>query len=385
MKGLKAVLGIALSVSGLGTAVALGTVSVAPTNDIAQVEAANATFNQGTKIYLDVSACNWFADNAKVALWNHQANAWNEFTSDAASGYYVTTLTGTTNSSYNVFRGSALNWNNKYNQSDDGNYSEGKNLIIASNYSNGKMMYTWGSYDSTSKSTASLYFRVPNSGHNLKVYTYEVIDVEGVSMNFELQGAFPGTEVTSKTTKTIYNPANLQTNNTGIYKVDFEYRSLANVVVVVSANDGGYQTKDLKLSPTSSQFKLEVGAYYYSDNDTNLWDNFHYDADMGYDAAVAYDIDTTDVCAISKSAADSLRSRMNGNKGYLTGATWDGYTYSQAYSWIDSKCTTPSLAKSMLPINGNSNIAIIAVFCLSALAASGAGLFFFIRKRRYNQ
>ena len=177
--------------------------------------------------------------------------------------------------------------------------------------------------------------------------------------------------------------ANLSTSNTGIVKVEFEYYSLNNVGVIVNANNAQYQTKDLKVSPSNNQVALVVGAYYYSDFDTNLWDNFHYDADMGYDAAVAYKIDKTDVCNISASDANTLRSEMETNKGYLTAATWDSYTYNQAYSWINSKCSTPkALSNIILGVSENNGQVIAVVIATSAILAS-TGLFFIFKKRKH--
>ena len=65
MKGLKAVLGIALSVSGLGTAVALGAASVAPTNEVAKVEA--TSISSKAKLYRFTNNENWA--NVYVHAW----------------------------------------------------------------------------------------------------------------------------------------------------------------------------------------------------------------------------------------------------------------------------------------------------------------------------
>jgi len=382
MNPLKVGLAIALSTVGVGSGVAFGVANLAPANEVQQAQAANPTFNKDTKIYLDVSACDWFVDGAKVGLWNHQGNTFNEFTQFGNTNYYVATLSNNT-SSFNVFRGSALNWDNKWNQSDDGSFAEGKNLMIAGAYSNNKLTFTWGTYDAgANKSKSSIYFRTPDSSHNIKVYTYETLNVDGVSFEVKLSGQWPGTEQ-QKTTKTVYNPANLSTSNTGIVKVEFEYYSLNNVGVIVNANNGQYQTRDLKVNPTSSQVALVVGAYYYSDNDINLWDNFHYDADMGYDAAVAYKIDKTDVCNINASDANALRSEMEANKGYLTNATWDSYNYSQAYSWINSKCSSPKALSNLILGISDDNKSIIAVSIIASTILASSGLFFIFKKRKH--
>ena len=131
-----------LTVLGLSLTMGIGAViSIAANQKLEPVKAVDAS----TDIYLDVSACNWFADDAKVALWNHQGSCWEEFTEDNESGYYKTTLSASC-TSFNTFRGSALNWDNKWNQSDDSSFEADKNLMVAGAYSSGKMTFTWDTY-----------------------------------------------------------------------------------------------------------------------------------------------------------------------------------------------------------------------------------------------
>lgn len=122
----------------LGCGVAVGAHSVGSAKEVGAVDAA-------TEIYLDVSGCNWFSDSAKVAIWNHQGSAFEEFTEDVESGLYKATLS-TACTSFNLFRGSALNWDYKWNQSDDASFEEGKNKIIADDYVDNKMKFHWGVY-----------------------------------------------------------------------------------------------------------------------------------------------------------------------------------------------------------------------------------------------
>ena len=121
---------------GLGAVAALGA-----NRRVQKAEAVDAA----TEIYLDVSAENWFAAGAKVALWNHQASVFEEFVDDPTSGLYKATLSAAC-TSFNLFRGESLDWNDKWNQSDNGSFVEGKDLIKAAGYSDGKMTYTWDKY-----------------------------------------------------------------------------------------------------------------------------------------------------------------------------------------------------------------------------------------------
>ena len=131
-----------LTVLGLSLTMGVGVfASIAADKKLEPVKAVDAS----TDIYLDTSACNWFDASAKVAMWNHQSSGWEEFVEDNESGLYKTTLSAAC-TSFNLFRGSALNWGNKYNQSDDATFEEGKNLIKAADYSGGKMMFTWDVY-----------------------------------------------------------------------------------------------------------------------------------------------------------------------------------------------------------------------------------------------
>lgn len=99
----------------------------------------------GTSIYLDVSGGDWFSDDAKVAIWNHQGNCFEEFTADVDSGLYKVDLSKAC-TSFNLFRGSALNWDNKFNQSDDASFDGAKNLIKSTGYNDGKMTFYWDTY-----------------------------------------------------------------------------------------------------------------------------------------------------------------------------------------------------------------------------------------------
>lgn len=133
-KGLISITALAM-VLGVGVAVGAHQAKVAEVDAVAK----------DTVIYLDVSGGDWFADSAKVAFWNHQGSCFDEFTSDSESGLYKATLS-TECTSFNLFRGSALNWDDKWNQGDNDTFVEGKNLIKSLGYDGSKLVYSWDVY-----------------------------------------------------------------------------------------------------------------------------------------------------------------------------------------------------------------------------------------------
>ena len=128
----------------LGVALTMGLGVAAGFSLSKEVRPAKAV-DSGTEIYLDVSGGNWFSDNAKVAIWNHQGSCFEEFTLDSDSGYYKVSLSSDC-TSFNLFRGSELDWNKKWNQSNDSTFEAGKNLIKSTGYSGGTMTFTWNEF-----------------------------------------------------------------------------------------------------------------------------------------------------------------------------------------------------------------------------------------------
>lgn len=123
MKGLKAVLGIALSVSGLGTAVALGTVSVAPTNEVAQVEASGG----GSLIVKLGNIGKWSQSGAKICayLTDDSANYWTSLqTLDSSKALYKLDYNISFEPTKLIFvrmnpAATSGNWDQKWNQTGD--------------------------------------------------------------------------------------------------------------------------------------------------------------------------------------------------------------------------------------------------------------------------
>lgn len=159
-------------------AMVLGIGAVVSTH-LSKPSAAKAV-DSGTVIYLDTSGGDWFSDNAKVALWNHQGGVFEEFTLDSEIGLYKTTLS-TNCTSFNVVRGTALDWGNIWNQSDDSVFETGKNLIVSHGYSGNTLVFTWDTYTpKVSPSTETNSFYVYDKGGylgdtfaNINVYGFD--------------------------------------------------------------------------------------------------------------------------------------------------------------------------------------------------------------------
>lgn len=201
----------------------------------------------GTDIYLDVSGGNWFSDNAKVAIWNHQGSVFEEFVEDAESGLYKVSLSAAC-TSFNLFRGEALNWNNKWNQSDDASFEEGKNKIISSGYSDGKMTFTWGTYTPKQKPSA-------------EKSSYYVYDKSGVL------GAFAGVNVYGFDPNEVYEEMVWPGEHTSVSQVTLGNTSMYQVQVSVSyssfiMNGNSKQTVDVDATG-------KVGKVLFIENNTD--------------------------------------------------------------------------------------------------------------------
>lgn len=368
-----------------------------------------------SKIYLTKAGgiSDDFYNYGVIALWNHADSTFNQFTYDSTSGYYCCTIS-TACTSFNIFRGESLDWDKKWDQSENKSFSEYKNLIVVNSWAKSSIDFSWSAYDGGGLATPNIgtfYMRTPGapSGktYSYEVYTYEPYAFNGITLMCEAMGSFgSATEITTKTSETYYNPAGITSrqNSYGILKVSFNYNTLANLGVIVYVNvtnsdlsTDRFQTKDIVGTPASGKVELKLGAYYYSYDegavygDENIYDNFGFDptnyAKMGHDAAIAYDIEDADICGLSKDDADDLRTEMEGNQGYVVDATWDfthNYTYDEVYKWVDSQCNTPKLSAKVAWAQSKTQteslpLIVALVGVIGLLSISG---FIFIQKRK---
>ena len=347
----------------------------------------------GAKIYLDLGTSNWGADGAKILFWNTNANGgagkFYEFTKDDPSDPYYYVQLDAACSKFDLVRNNAVSWTDKWNQSADSYFYEYCNLIKATGYEADTMTFTWDAYDNgyeeTALSSDVVYGWAQRSFYTYYVYTWETFTVDGITLRSEPNGAWPGTAA-SVTSKTVYNPAEKtsETSTYGVVKFQYSYRVSANLHVKLyfDAGDWNKQSKTMTLSPTGDEIQLSPKAYYYNTNDYELWD-LTANANMGHDAAIAYDLDKADICNLSEDNADDLRDEMDSNKGFVTGATWAGYSYEAAYNLVDSQCTTPkSSAKTtgFVTETANHTVPLVAIL-LVTIVSLGAGVYL-AKKRR---
>ena len=349
----------------------------------------------GSKIYLDLGTTSWGDAGAKILFWNTNANGGSgefyEFEKDNPSDPYCYITLDADCTKFDLVRGPSVSWDGKYNQSADSYFSEYCNLIRATGYDlENKMTFTWGAYEKgysdASVNSDAFYGWAQRDYYTYYVYVWETFEVDGITLRNEPNGSWPGTaaEVTSKT---VYNPGNKssQTGTYGIVKFNYNYRNLSNTHVKIYFDAGGWnkESKTIVASPEDGEVQLTPGAYYLNANDYDLWE-LSIDANMGYDASLAFKLDKADICSLSEIDADDLRDEMDGNKGFITGATWDGYNYNAAYNLVDSQCTSPkNSAKAIAGVvsnnSGNEYPAIAVVLAGFVLLSGGL---FLLRKRK---
>lgn len=184
----------------LSTALAAG-VGVFVASDKENFKSTEAA-SVGTVIYLDPQASGWFSNNAKIAFWDHASSKFDEFTFDSTTGYYKAILSGAM-TFFNMFRGSALNWDNKWNQGNDdtiGNY----NLILATGYSGSTMTYTKSNLwtvtrreciNGTAGTTLGTSYVKNNASYSMPGVSYK----SGYKFEGWYTSTSGGTKITSKT------------------------------------------------------------------------------------------------------------------------------------------------------------------------------------------
>ena len=156
----------------------------------------------GTIIYLDAQSSGWFGANAKVAFWDHASSQFDEFTLDSTIGYYKTTVSGDM-TSFNMFRGSALNWNSKWNQGGDDTISD-YNLILATGFNGDTMTYMKSNLwtvtrkeciNGTAGTTLGTSYVKHNASYSMPGVSYK----SGYKFDGWYTSTTGGTKITSKT------------------------------------------------------------------------------------------------------------------------------------------------------------------------------------------
>lgn len=388
MKGLKAVLGIALSVSGLGTAVALGTVSVAPTNDIAQVEAAGTT-----RLYLDMSGyTNWYSSSAtfKVHTWNSAKNDQFFTATKVGNAYWyadVDLATYAGNGGGYRFTRYSADGNTEWNKGAWRSYSDG----VATYYR--PSGWTDGSWSTDDQKTWTLYGSASGSwtgGSDDISYNLEMrFNDEGLSF-YNTNVSLPaGAEfkVKNATDNAHYGYNAIETGTGSVISTgDVSGSGSSNITVV---NSGSYE---VYMKPFAGKFWMQEN----SEATATAW-------------ATSFISATDSICSSGGTSANHLSALSGiwsdqknsfdaltlGARNVLIAGTanatvedaHDRYVHIMTrYSgeldafngWMDNASPSRNI------ISFNSDNAVIVIVVASLMAIFATGLFFFIRKRRYN-
>ena len=238
--------------TALALAVGLGVAAGA--HQAAFVEA-NAV-DDNTVIYLDCSACNWFSDDAKVGLWNHGGDVFDEFTFDSTTNLYKTTVTPSC-TSFNLFRGSALNWENIWNQSDDASFEAGKDLIVADDYVDNKMMFHWSKYEEPADCMFAIVIDFGTLTEYADFHNPEVHCYDAAYDTFSKYAPLHQLAGTVYTVNMTYN------HNVGVNTIEFLFKTTDNADVF---------SETLAINPNNDSAWVFNFNGEWSDKDINKWD-----------------------------------------------------------------------------------------------------------------
>ncbi len=377
MKGLKAVLGIALSVSGLGTAVALGTVSVAPTNEIAQVEAATYAYD----VYVDIQGAHSDYDAGNVYCHN-----WDGGTGTTWPGTKMTQVEGT-------LYGVNINANNKkciFNAGDGKNQTA--NLTINSHKVYLLNTSEWtdiNHYRDTSSQTPSanttrVFINNSNVGTNWNSSSAQTMIRAWGSASYSFDATIyqlnwfqnDGTGASGKW----YGYADIPSDVTGWQAVRINpnvYRRIWNYGPEGSVASGG----------SARVYQLKESGWNFS------WDTTTSDSAVGASFGERI-IAAYSTCSNSGLNGYGAYTQLNSN--FFSHLTNDAkshsckslggianYTIQQHVDGMANLSGHGSGSNTIIPNMSNNGVVVVGVIVLTLV--SSTGLFFFIRKRRYNQ
>ena len=309
---------------GLGAVAALGV-----NNKAQKAEAVDAA----TEIYLDISGGNWFADGAKVALWNHQASVFEEFTEDLESGLYKTTLSAAC-TSFNLFRGSSLNWEDVWNQSDDGSFVEGKDLIKSTGYSAGKMAYTWDKYSGPIVHTYGVVGSFTSWGTDPDIAMTVVGDTATVELDLVKNDAFKIRRDSAWGTE--YNYSNLDSESKEYLddsgKPDHNMVAKADGVYEISLAISSGTVTVSSFTPAATKYYAKVAAGEFTE--------------MTYEGSFKYDENTktgyTYSLVIDALAGQRIQFRRGASTVIYPGASDSDLTNNLFHNWTSDNITVVS-------------------------------------------
>lgn len=358
MKGLKTILGIALSVTGFGGAAAVSAVALNDSNKIEVTEAAGTT----TTVYLDLGGSSKFKQSGTINChyWGGSSNSSWPGTACTKNSNNVYEASIPSNSTHVIFN---LNGWNGDCQTENLAFDSSKPLwTITSNNTNG----------SSQTATATVYQQtiyvldkqnIPLSGSSKKAHLWKD---GGTSV---AATTWPGSDLTR-----------VGGSNSHIYSVT----TLGNINRVIFHNNEGNQTGNLSIDGQCSVLETNWdGTKWVSLEAAQFVDGYMH----------LYDVPTTNVgstanCSSNYQAARTAYNALSSNT-VRKEALGVSDVSDRLSKWAKANGSTlntngiPLSSSSMiLPLNTKESGAKIAIIISILLAAISTGTFFFIRRKR---
>ena len=143
---------------------------------------------------------------------------------------------------------------------------------------------------------------------------------------------------------------------------------------MILSNDGDKNKTDNIGILSGGTFYKPEGSYYSPDGWGHWYGGYSASKYDGEDARLTFLLDE-DLCSLTPNQADSLRSAMDNSHDTIKSATWNGFTYTEVYAFVNSKCTTPKVLSAQLALGNNNGqstvvVIIVAISLVSLLAAA---------------
>lgn len=358
---------------------AAGAVAVGVGTKAPKVEAAEAA---NTTVYCKMTYGWWTADGAAIGVY-YWGGTSSGTTWPGVRGTAVPTDTGVWKFSVPADITGLIftRVNGSGDVADWGAQTKNLSLEVNKLYTITSSSAVWGSSGVDGSWSSGTYYEVPVD-LSLTIYASSADYQTSKVPNIYYWGdcvvsapSYPGNPMTSTTKDVSYQGSSL-------YKYTIEYQSRfsdrSDVSISMILNNDGDSNK-------TSNIDIIMDGYYYCPSDGHKWYNgVSSDAKKGAAAAVAFELDK-DICSLSKTKADSLRDDMETYEDELSTATWNGYSYTNAYELVDSQCSTPKLAIRPLISNlfGESESPVLILVIISLVSVSAVVGLFFIRKRKH--
>lgn len=277
-------------------------------------------------------------------------------------------------------------WNGRQNQSVDITLDDStSNLWINSSW--GKNSEGQGD-DYGGYFASSIYYETVTN-YSLNIYAaggeYETeetprIHYWGIGITSS-STTFPGNLMQGTTKAVVFGGKKLY-RYTINYQTHMFDRSDVEINMILSNDGDKNKTDDIGILSRGTFYKPE-GSYYSPDGWGHWYGGYSANKYDGEDASLAFLLDE-DLCSLTASQAEYLRDAMDNSHDRIKSATWDGFTYTEVYNFVDSKCPTTNATK-LTTVSGNErvNAVVIIVVAVSIVTLLGATLF--LKKRQLSK